>query len=107
MSNSTNLVVMQETWGELDGLNICHWFLQHTLHAVEKHGAIVCGHHLERAGKESGEYHKSFLVSKLDTRRLVTLLNSDDHLRFWHNVCKKEEKRRIKLHCVRSGPSFK
>ena len=119
----TDIVVVQETRGEPDGLIVCHLPLGPTAYftlsgAVLRHdlegGAAPMSeaypHVLLNAfesdlGKRVGNILKClFPVPKPDTRRLVTFSNNDDHVSFRHHVYSKEGKDKVTLYKV--GPRF-
>jgi U3 small nucleolar ribonucleoprotein protein IMP4 len=108
-SNITDLVVLQETRGEPDGLVICHLPLGPTAYftlsgAVLRHdlegGAapmseayphIILDNFNTALGRRVGNILKClFPVPKADTRRIVTFRNDNDHISFRHHVYSKE-----------------
>lgn len=122
-SDFTDLVVVQETRGEPDGLIICHLPLGPTAYftlngAVLRHdlegGAapmseayphIIMNQFQSELGKRVGNILKClFPIPKADTRRVVTFSNNDDHISFRHHVYSKEGKDKVTLYEV--GPRF-
>lgn len=123
-SDFTDLVVVQETRGEPDGLIVCHLPLGPTAYFT-LNGAVL-RHDLEKAapmseayphiilnqfntelGKRVGNILKClFPVPKLDTRRIVTFSNNDDHISFRHHVYKKEGNTEDKVTLYEVGPRF-
>ncbi|KAL7465043.1 hypothetical protein ACHAXS_005365 [Conticribra weissflogii] len=122
-SDFTDLVVVQETRGEPDGLVVCHLPLGPTAYftlsgAVLRHdlegGAapmseayphVILNQFETELGKRVGNILKClFPISKPDTRRVVTFSNDDDHISFRHHVYNKEGKDKVTLFEV--GPRF-
>mmetsp|Transcript_27253 Transcript_27253/g.57330 ORF Transcript_27253/g.57330 Transcript_27253/m.57330 type:complete len:300 (+) Transcript_27253:110-1009(+) len=122
-SDFTDLVVVQETRGEPDGLIVCHLPLGPTAYftlngAVLRHdlegGAapmseayphIILNQFQSELGKRVGNILKClFPIPKPDTKRVVTFSNDDDHISFRHHVYNKEGKDKVTLYEV--GPRF-
>mmetsp|Transcript_1138 Transcript_1138/g.2803 ORF Transcript_1138/g.2803 Transcript_1138/m.2803 type:complete len:302 (-) Transcript_1138:329-1234(-) len=108
-SDFTDLVVVQETRGEPDGLVVCHLPLGPTAYftlsgAVMRHdlegGAapmseayphIVLNNFSTELGRRIGSVLKClFPIPKPDARRIVTFSNDSDHISFRHHVHSKE-----------------
>ena len=108
-SNVTDLIVLQETRGEPDGLVICHlpfgptaYFtlsgsvLRHDLEGgaapmSEAYPHVILHNFQSGLGKRVGNILKClFPVPKMDTRRIVTFSNENDHISFRHHVYSKE-----------------
>ncbi|KAL9182509.1 hypothetical protein ACHAXT_013161 [Thalassiosira profunda] len=108
-SDFTDLVVVQETRGEPDGLIVCHLPLGPTAYftlngAVLRHdlegGAapmseayphIILNNFQTDLGQRVGNILKClFPIPKPDTKRIVTFSNDDDHVSFRHHVYSKE-----------------
>ena len=108
-ANVTDLIVLQETRGEPDGLVICHlpfgptaYFtlsgavLRHDLEGgaapmSEAYPHIILNNFHTSVGKRVGNILKClFPVPKMDTRRIVTFSNDNDHISFRHHVYSKE-----------------
>lgn len=108
-SDFTDLVVVQETRGEPDGLIVCHLPLGPTAYftlngAVLRHdldgGAapmseayphIILNNFQTDLGKRVGNILKClFPIPKPDTRRIATFSNNNDHISFRHHVYSKE-----------------
>ena len=124
-SDFTDLVVVQETRGEPDGLIVCHLPLGPTAYftlngAVLRHdlegGAapmseayphIILNQFQTELGKRVGNILKClFPIPKMDTRRVVTFSNDDDHISFRHHVYKKEGNKEDKVTLFEVGPRF-
>ena len=124
-SDFTDLVVVQETRGEPDGLIICHLPLGPTAYftlngAVLRHdlegGAapmseayphIILNQFQTELGKRVGNILKClFPIPKMDTRRVVTFSNDNDHISFRHHVYKKEGNKEDKVTLFEVGPRF-
>ena len=122
-SQFTDLVVVQETRGEPDGLVVCH--LPHgptaffsLSHAVLRHdlegGAepmseayphIIMNSFTTDLGKRLGNVLKClFPVPKTESKRVVTFHNVDDFISFRHHMYEKQGKDNVKLNEV--GPRF-
>lgn len=108
-ANVTDLIVLQETRGEPDGLVICHlpfgptaYFtlsgavLRHDLEGgaapmSEAYPHIILNNFHTSLGKRVGNILKClFPVPKMDTRRIITFSNDNDHISFRHHVYSKE-----------------
>ena len=125
-SDFTDLVVLQETRGEPDGLIICHLPLGPTAYftlngAVLRHdlegGAapmseayphIILNNLTTELGKRIGNILKCiFPIPKPDTRRIVTFSNDNDHISFRHHVYSKENGNTTdKVSLYEVGPRF-
>ena len=125
-SDFTDLVVVQETRGEPDGLIVCHLPLGPTAYftlngAVLRHdlegGAapmseayphIILNNFTTELGKRVGNILKClFPVPKIDTRRIVTFSNDNDHISFRHHVYSKENGNTTdKVSLYEVGPRF-
>jgi U3 small nucleolar ribonucleoprotein protein IMP4 len=124
-SDFSDLVVVQETRGEPDGLIVCHLPLGPTAYftlngAVLRHdlegGAapmseayphIILNQFNSELGKRVGNILKClFPIPKLDTRRVVTFSNNDDHISFRHHVYNKEGNKEDKVTLYEVGPRF-
>jgi len=122
-SEFTDLVVVQETRGEPDGLVICHLPLGPTAFftlsgAVLRHdldgGAapmseafphIILNNFNSEVGRRIGNVLKClFPVPRPDTRRIVTFSNNNDFISFRHHMYTKTGKESVDLHEV--GPRF-
>eukprot|EP00559_Dactyliosolen_fragilissimus_P007579 CAMPEP_0184856144 /NCGR_PEP_ID=MMETSP0580-20130426/1309_1 /TAXON_ID=1118495 /ORGANISM="Dactyliosolen fragilissimus" /LENGTH=296 /DNA_ID=CAMNT_0027350971 /DNA_START=171 /DNA_END=1061 /DNA_ORIENTATION=+ len=126
-SEFTDVVVVQETRGEPDGLVICHLPLGPTAfftlsNAVMRHdiegGAapmseayphlILDGFQSELGKRVSNVLKCLFPIPKPDTRRLITFSNRDDFISFRHHMYSKtgntQNKDHVTLHEV--GPRF-
>mmetsp|Transcript_34300 Transcript_34300/g.69218 ORF Transcript_34300/g.69218 Transcript_34300/m.69218 type:complete len:206 (+) Transcript_34300:67-684(+) len=126
-SEFTDVVVVQETRGEPDGLVICHLPLGPTAFftlsgAVLRHdlpgGAspmseayphIILNNFHSDLGKRVGNILKClFPIPKPDTRRIVTFSNDDDFISFRHHMYTKTggggDNQEVTLHEV--GPRF-
>mmetsp|Transcript_28957 Transcript_28957/g.47480 ORF Transcript_28957/g.47480 Transcript_28957/m.47480 type:complete len:301 (+) Transcript_28957:118-1020(+) len=125
-SDFTDLVVVQETRGEPDGLIICHlplgptaYFtlsggvLRHDLDGgsapmSEAYPHVILNNFQTQLGQRVGNILKClFPIPKMDTRRIVTFSNADDHISFRHHVYSKENGNttdKVKLYEV--GPRF-
>lgn len=121
----TDLVVVQETRGEPDGLIVCHLPLGPTAYftlngAVLRHdldgGAapmseayphIILNQFNSELGKRVGNILKClFPIPKADTRRVVTFSNAADHISFRHHVYSKEGNTEDKVTLYEVGPRF-
>eukprot|EP00985_Skeletonema_marinoi_P000181 scaffold56_cov121-Skeletonema_marinoi.AAC.9 len=124
-SDFTDLVVVQETRGEPDGLIVCHLPLGPTAYftlngAVLRHdldgGAapmseayphIILNQFNSELGKRVGNILKClFPIPRLDTRRVVTFSNDNDHISFRHHVYSKEGNSEDKVTLYEVGPRF-
>jgi len=122
-SDFTDLVVVQETRGEPDGLVVCHLPLGPTAfftlsgtvmrHDLETKAApmseafphIVLNNFNSELGKRIGNVLKClFPVPQSDTKRVVTFSNDNDYISFRHHVYNKTGKNDVALHEV--GPRF-
>jgi len=122
-SEFTDVVVVQETRGEPDGLVVCHLPLGPTAFftlsgAVLRHdlegGAspmseafphIILNNFNTELGKRIGNVLKClFPVPKPETRRIVTFSNDNDFISFRHHMYSKSGKDNVALHEV--GPRF-
>ena len=119
----TDLVVVQETRGEPDGLVICHlphgptafFSLSNTVmrHDLEGGAApmseayphIILNNFNSELGKRVGNILKClFPVPKPESKRIVTFSNVDDFISFRHHMYDKQGKDKINLDEV--GPRF-
>mmetsp|Transcript_46990 Transcript_46990/g.56539 ORF Transcript_46990/g.56539 Transcript_46990/m.56539 type:complete len:384 (-) Transcript_46990:170-1321(-) len=121
----TDLVMVQETRGEPDGLVVCHLPLGPTAYftlsnAVLRHDLegraspmseavphILLNNFNSDLGKRIGNVLKClFPVPKPDTRRVITFSNDDDFISFRHHMYTKEGgmEKEVTLHEV--GPRF-
>mmetsp|Transcript_29040 Transcript_29040/g.61823 ORF Transcript_29040/g.61823 Transcript_29040/m.61823 type:complete len:301 (-) Transcript_29040:92-994(-) len=108
-SDFTDLVVVQETRGEPDGLIVCHlpmgptaYFtlsgtvMRHDLEGgsapmSEAYPHVILNNFQTDLGRRVGNILKClFPIPKPDTRRIVTLSNDSDHISFRHHVYSKE-----------------
>ena len=125
-SDFTDLVVVQETRGEPDGLIVCHLPLGPTAYftlngAVLRHdlegGAapmseayphIILNNFTTELGKRVGNILKClFPVPRIDTRRMVTFSNDNDDISFRHHVYSKENGNTTdKVSLYEVGPRF-
>ena len=122
-SEFTDVVVVQETRGEPDGLVVCHLPLGPTAFftlsgAVLRHdlegGAspmseafphVILNNFNSELGKRIGNVLKClFPVPRPDTRRIVTFSNDNDFISFRHHMYSKTGKDDVTLHEV--GPRF-
>lgn len=122
-SEFTDVVLVQETRGEPDGLVVCHLPLGPTAFftlsgAVLRHdlegGAspmseafphIILNNFNTELGKRIGNVLKClFPVPKPETRRIVTFSNDNDFISFRHHMFSKSGKDNVALHEV--GPRF-
>jgi U3 small nucleolar ribonucleoprotein protein IMP4 len=122
-SEFTDIVVVQETRGEPDGLVVCHLPLGPTAFftlsgAVLRHdlegGAspmseafphIILNNFNTELGRRVGNVLKClFPVPRPDTRRIVTFSNDNDFISFRHHMFSKSGKDNVTLHEV--GPRF-
>lgn len=119
----TDVVIVQETRGQPDGLVIAHLPLGPTAfftiqNAVLRHdledGAspmseaypqlIVDGFHSELGKRVATIWKCLFPIPKPDSRRVVSLINQNDHLSFRHHMYTKTKHDEVALHEV--GPRF-
>lgn len=125
-SDFTDLVVVQETRGEPDGLVVCHlplgptaYFtlsggvLRHDLEGgsapmSEAYPHVVLNNFQTPLGRRVGNILKClFPIPKLDTRRIVTFSNAEDHISFRHHVYSKENGNTTdKVTLYEVGPRF-
>ncbi len=122
-SEFTDVVVVQETRGEPDGLVICHLplgptafftlsgsVLRHDLEGgaspmSEAFPHVILNNFNTELGKRVGNVLKClFPVPKPDTRRIVTFSNDNDFISFRHHMYSKSGKDNVDLHEV--GPRF-
>mmetsp|Transcript_23056 Transcript_23056/g.49378 ORF Transcript_23056/g.49378 Transcript_23056/m.49378 type:complete len:301 (+) Transcript_23056:127-1029(+) len=108
-SDFTDLVVVQETRGEPDGLIVCHLPLGPTAYFTLSGGAlrhdleggaapmseayphVILNNFQTQLGRRVGNILKClFPIPKPDTRRIVTFSNDNDHISFRHHVYSKE-----------------
>jgi len=108
-SDFTDLVVVQETRGEPDGVIVCHLPLGPTAYftlsgAVLRHDLeggsapmseayphVIVDNFTTPLGKRVGNILKClFPIPKIDTRRIVTFSNAEDHISFRHHVYSKD-----------------
>mmetsp|Transcript_6329 Transcript_6329/g.9590 ORF Transcript_6329/g.9590 Transcript_6329/m.9590 type:complete len:298 (-) Transcript_6329:321-1214(-) len=120
----TDLVVVQETRGEPDGLVICHLplgptaffslssaVLRHDLQGgaapmSEAYPHIILNGFSTELGKRVGNILKCLfpVPTNPDTRRIVTFSNDNDYISFRHHMYSKTGKEDVALHEV--GPRF-
>mmetsp|Transcript_5193 Transcript_5193/g.9474 ORF Transcript_5193/g.9474 Transcript_5193/m.9474 type:complete len:301 (+) Transcript_5193:81-983(+) len=125
-SDFTDLVVVQETRGEPDGLIVCHlplgptaYFtlsggvLRHDLEGgsapmSEAYPHVVLNNFQTTLGQRAGNILKClFPIPKPDTRRIVTFSNADDHISFRHHVYSKDNGNTTdKVTLFEVGPRF-
>mmetsp|Transcript_16868 Transcript_16868/g.21339 ORF Transcript_16868/g.21339 Transcript_16868/m.21339 type:complete len:297 (+) Transcript_16868:36-926(+) len=122
-SEFTDVVVVQETRGEPDGIVVCHLPLGPTAfftlsgavmrHDIEGGAApmseayphIILNNFNTELGKRIGNVLKClFPVPRPDTRRIVTFSNDNDFISFRHHMYSKTGKDDVTLHEV--GPRF-
>jgi U3 small nucleolar ribonucleoprotein protein IMP4 len=122
-SEFTDVVVVQETRGEPDGLVVCHLPLGPTAFftisgAVMRHdiegGAspmseafphVILNNFNSELGQRVGNVLKClFPIPKPDTKRIVTFSNENDFISFRHHMYSKTGKDNVTLHEV--GPRF-
>lgn len=122
-SEFTDVVVVQETRGEPDGIVVCHLPLGPTAfftlsgavmrHDIEGGAApmseayphIILNNFQSELGKRVGNVLKClFPVPRPDTRRIVTFSNDNDFISFRHHMYSKTGKDDVTLHEV--GPRF-
>ncbi|GFH54429.1 Brix-domain-containing protein [Chaetoceros tenuissimus] len=122
-SEFTDVVVVQETRGEPDGLVVCHLplgptafftlsgtVLRHDLEGgaspmSEAFPHVILNNFNSDLGKRIGNVLKClFPVPRPDTRRLVTFSNDNDFISFRHHMYTKTGKDNVTLHEV--GPRF-
>lgn len=122
-SEFTDIIVVQETRGEPDGLVVCHLPLGPTAFftlsgAVLRHdlegGAspmseafphVILNNFNTDLGRRIGNVLKClFPVPRIDTRRIVTFSNDNDFISFRHHMFSKSGKDNVALHEV--GPRF-
>ena len=122
-SEFTDVVIVQETRGEPDGLVVCHLPLGPTAFftlsgAVMRHdiegGAspmseayphIILNNFNSDLGKRIGNVLKClFPIPRPDTKRIVTFSNDNDFISFRHHMYSKSGKDDVTLHEV--GPRF-
>lgn len=123
-SGFTDLIVVQETRGEPDGLVICHLPLGPTAfftitNTVMRHDLpnqaapmseaypqlVLEGFQNTDLGKRVATIFKClFPIPKPDSRRVVSLINQNDFLSFRHYMYTKTKKDEVQLHEV--GPRF-
>ena len=122
-SEFTDVVVVQETRGEPDGLVVCHLPLGPTAYfsinnAVMRHDLdppaapmseayphIIMNNFNSELGKRVGNILKClFPVPRADTKRVVTFSNDNDFISFRHHMYSKPAHDSVNLHEV--GPRF-
>lgn len=122
-SEFTDVIVVQETRGEPDGLVVCHLplgptaffslsraVLRHDLEGgaspmSEAYPHVILNNFTTDLGKRIGNVLKClFPVPKPDTRRIVTFSNDDDFISFRHHMYNKAGRDEATLHEV--GPRF-
>ena len=122
-SEFTDVVVVQETRGEPDGLVVCHLplgptafftlsgsVLRHDLEGgaspmSEAYPHVILNNFNTETGKRIGNVLKClFPVPKPDTRRIVTFSNDNDFISFRHHMYSIQGKDDVTLHEV--GPRF-
>eukprot|EP00536_Pseudo-nitzschia_multiseries_P017265 jgi/Psemu1/321149/estExt_fgenesh1_pm.C_14590002 len=122
-SEFTDVVVVQETRGEPDGLVVCHLPLGPTAYfsinnAVMRHDLdppaapmseayphIILNNFNTELGKRVGNILKClFPVPRADTKRVVTFSNDNDFISFRHHMYSKPSHDTVTLHEV--GPRF-
>jgi U3 small nucleolar ribonucleoprotein protein IMP4 len=124
MQEFTDVVIVQETRGEPDGLVVCHLplgptaffslsgaVLRHDLHdppaapMSEAYPHIVLHNLQTDLGKRVGTILKClFPVPKADSKRVVTFSNNNDFISFRHHMYSKPAHDQVALHEV--GPRF-
>jgi len=119
----TDVVIVQETRGEPDGLVVCHLplgptafftlsgaVLRHDLEGgaspmSEAYPHVILNNFNSELGKRIGNVLKClFPIPKPDTRRIVTFSNDNDYISFRHHMYSKSGKDNVTLHEV--GPRF-
>ena len=124
-SGMTDLIIVQETRGEPDGLVVCH--LPHGPTAFFTISNTVMRHDLPTAAAPMSEayphlvlegFHTDlgkrvatifkclFPIPKPDSRRVVTLVNQNDFLSFRHYMYTKSTKKRDEVQLHEVGPRF-
>lgn len=123
-SEFSDVVIVQETRGEPDGLVVCHLPLGPTAffslsNAVLRHdldgGAapmseayphLILNNFHSELGKRVGNILKCLfpVPTKPDTRRIITFANNDDFISFRHHMYTKTGHEEVELHEV--GPRF-
>ena len=122
-SEFSDVVIVQETRGEPDGLVICHLplgptafftlssaVLRHDLNPPaapmsEAYPHVILHNFDTELGKRVGNILKClFPVPKPDTKRLVTFGNTNDFISFRHHMYSKPSHDKVELHEV--GPRF-
>ena len=117
----TDVVVLQETRGEPDGMVVCHLplgptaffsihgaVLRHDLDAApmsEAYPHLILDNFQSDLGRRVGNIWKClFPVPKADSRRVLTLSNRNDFISFRHHMYTKVAHDKVDLHEV--GPRF-
>mmetsp|Transcript_29074 Transcript_29074/g.44375 ORF Transcript_29074/g.44375 Transcript_29074/m.44375 type:complete len:297 (+) Transcript_29074:65-955(+) len=122
-SEFTDLVIVQETRGEPDGIVVCHLplgptafftlsgsVLRHDLEGgaspmSEAFPHVILENFNTDLGRRIGNVLKClFPVPKPDTRRIITFANNNDSISFRHHMYSKSGKEEVTLHEV--GPRF-
>lgn len=122
-SDFTDILMVQETRGEPDGLVVCHLphgptaffsihnaVLRHDLAGgaapmSEAHPHLILHNFRSTLGRRLGNIIKClFPVPKPDTRRVITFANDNDFISFRHHMYSKEKHDGVALHEV--GPRF-
>jgi U3 small nucleolar ribonucleoprotein protein IMP4 len=124
-SQFTDIVVLQETRGEPDGLVVCHLplgptafftlsgaVLRHDLEGgaapmSEAYPHLICNNFQTDLGRRVGNILKCLfpVPNRPDTRRIITFSNDNDFISFRHHMYNKESKKdEVTLHEV--GPRF-
>jgi U3 small nucleolar ribonucleoprotein protein IMP4 len=122
-SEFTDLVIVQETRGEPDGLVVCHLpmgptaffninnaVLRHDLDPPaapmsEAYPHLILNSFNTELGKRVGNIVKSlFPVPRHDSKRVVTFSNDNDFISFRHHMYSKQSHDNVTLHEV--GPRF-
>ncbi|GAX12617.1 U3 small nucleolar ribonucleoprotein protein IMP4 [Fistulifera solaris] len=122
-SEFTDIMIVQETRGEPDGLVVCHLpmgptaffslsgaVLRHDLDPPaapmsEAYPHIILNNFQSEIGKRVGNILKClFPVPRSDTKRLVTFSNDNDFISFRHHMYSKPAHDKVELHEV--GPRF-
>jgi U3 small nucleolar ribonucleoprotein protein IMP4 len=119
----SDVIVLQETRGEPDGLVICHLplgptaffslsntVLRHDLDPPaspmsEAYPHLILHNFNSALGRRVGNILKClFPIPKADSQRVITLANTNDFISFRHHMYSKESFENVKLHEV--GPRF-
>lgn len=123
-SEYTDVVIVQETRGEPDGLVICHLPLGPTAYftisnAVLRHDLdppaapmseayphLILNNFTSTVGQRVGNILKCLfpVPNKADTKRIITFSNTNDFISFRHHMYSKQSHDQVTLHEV--GPRF-